>query len=163
MNIRKKAWRSELAWIGLLLILVGFIDFLLFGKSSVLQETIGIQIHDTYYAISGSVWLAILFVLIATIVYAFKEVRHAYRRLLPSLILIVLIAALLYVIFRWHYVTTQTGGWTVYSPLSESEMQEIASAAVDRRQRTNFTFIATEVLLGAGLLLLSIRTVRVAK
>lgn len=72
----KKEWITELIWIIFLFAITLLIDFLLFGDFSILKDKVDIQLHDTFYVISGIAWIFTVFILIATPAYILKEAKR---------------------------------------------------------------------------------------
>lgn len=155
-----KRWQIELRWIVILLCIALLVDFLLFGKLSVFQSTIDVQLHSTYFVLPGFLWFLSLFIILTAPVYLIKETRWRFRRFAPNLIVTILLLLLLSLVFYWHNVThSMLGGWRVYPPLSAEAMQDFSPPSF---QPWNITFISIEVLLILGLILFIHRTNKLA-
>jgi heme/copper-type cytochrome/quinol oxidase subunit 1 len=151
-----KAWIKEFIWIAALFLVAVLIDFLLLKQFSLFTDTVDIQLHDTYYVMGGFEWVISIFIVIATITYAFKETKARYNQQLPNVILSVLMIAFLFFILRWHRIMFM-GEWTVYPPLStEPEMiRQVPDPSVRFWDKVLF---GTELLITLGVFLLGYKT-----
>ena len=153
-------WKIELLWIAILLVIALLVDFLLFGKLSILQSTIDVQLHSTYFVLPSFLWFVSLFILLAVPVYFIKEIRWRFRRFVPNVIAAGLLLLLLCAAFYWHHTThSMLSGWQVYPPMSAEVMQDFSPPSY---QQWNRMYIGLELVLVAGLLWLGLRTKKLA-
>ena len=86
------------------------------------RDTLGLQLHDSYFVISAVSIIVPLFLLITFILYFIREIRTSFSRTLPNIILFVtgllLIVMLAFLNKQFIRLGTTMGGWTIYPPLS---------------------------------------------
>ncbi|WPP52992.1 hypothetical protein [Catalinimonas niigatensis] len=157
----KKLILIELTWLLALLITSLCIDFLIFGGFSFFKDYRDIQMHDTYFTISGIKWFLAIFVFISTLVYIIKEAKSRFSHSLSNIILTTLLISMLFFIIEGHRliyaIQHMQGGWKVYPPLSAlPEVMEILPAPPT--PLWSIFFLIIEVMIVIGLFVLGFKT-----
>lgn len=161
--MRKREIFIEFTWLLALLIISFCIDFFIFGRLSLFRDQMDIQMHDTYYIISGIKWFLGLFFFLSTLVYMIKESVRRFSHSLSNVILTILLISTLFLVLQGHRfvyaIQHMQGGWKVYPPLSAMpEVMETIPAPPT--PLWSMLFIGIELLMVLGLFLLGFKTGR---
>jgi magnesium-transporting ATPase (P-type) len=132
---------NEILWLAFSLGVAILLAFLMFGRT-LLNDTLDIHLHDTYFVIAHSYILIPIFFIVTFIVYFIKELRMSYRRTLPNWILIstglILVIALTFLIKTLSQFFT--GDWTLYPPLSALGPDKVPELTQDPATKFLITF-----------------------
>lgn len=144
---------TELIWLiisGLISVLICRFVFL-YDFSS---KTIDLHLHDTYIVLSASLLLILLFLIVAFVLYLFKESRQHFARTLPNSILLIVGFLLIVSIAYFSKEMTRLNisfGWTAYPPLSSLQYKNLSEATLDP-----YIVVITNVLLVLQLLVTTV-------
>jgi hypothetical protein len=112
----------EISWIMLSILLTLLITGFIFDWS-LLENTIDIHLHDTYFVLSLGTFLFPLFFLLNIVIFSIKEARQGFCKTVPNII--ILLSGLLLIIYLTNLSknfirvgTTFSRGWTAYPPLA---------------------------------------------
>ncbi|RDC57459.1 hypothetical protein DU508_09930 [Pedobacter chinensis] len=137
---KPKSLLIEICWLLLAALINLSILILVFGKN-ILQKTVAINLHDTYFVTQSLPLFAFLFIVISFVIYYVKEHRKHFQRKAQNIIIIIfgllLILSLtringLISLFKGIETSLKNSnqndlpatGWTVYPPLGKLEKAE---------------------------------------
>lgn len=110
---------KEIIW----LIIILLPTFFLYTQ----EDTISINVYDTYYVMDRLTFIAVIFILLGFLVYGVRSLAYKFRDNFINIIFLIftVIVALLWIeLIIINDKLSSSGGWTLYPPLS-AQPQEI--------------------------------------
>lgn len=124
---------KEIIW----LIIILLPTFFLYTQ----EDTINIDIYDTYYVMDRLTFIAVIFTLLGFLVYGIRSLTYKFRDNFINIVFLIftVIVALLWIeIIIINDKLSSSGGWTLYPPLS-AQPQKI--------EHEEYYFIAKEPIM----------------
>lgn len=119
--MKPKAIIKEIILLLSVLLIVWLVAFRITG-TAMLNRTLDINLHDTYFAIAWSKLIILPYLLIISLVYLIREAFFKYRRRLPNVILLFDLLVIIIILLKLNElimnIAPATSGWTIYPPLS---------------------------------------------
>jgi len=114
---------KEIVLVSAIFVLIWLIMFKISGAARLLNPSLEINLHDTYFVMQWSSLIVLPFLLVTTFTYLIREAFFKYRRRIQNIVLLLSTFLLnLYLLrftqFATAYIASLTLGWTIYPPLS---------------------------------------------
>lgn len=104
---------KELLWLGVPLVMLFFFINPFWGN-----DTIDINVHETYYVIDKSMLFG-LYIILEFFIYLFRILISRYNNIAANIIFLIFNATIIYLLTQAIlFIDQMSSGWTIYPPLS---------------------------------------------
>ncbi|MFC4213459.1 hypothetical protein ACFOWA_19860 [Pedobacter lithocola] len=140
LSSKLKLLLIEISWLLLAAVITLLLCTLIFGLQ-IFQNSIDINLHDTYFVTQSSPIIFIFFIVISFTIYLIKEGKHSYRRKFQNLItlflgfiLLMCLSHLINIVATFasfeKFSQASSGesldnGWTVHPPLEAKNSKSV--------------------------------------